>query len=250
MATGQIEGHQAPGIVNNGVMFVATPGNQVLAIDAKNGELLWRFVVGTASGRRQGHGRRVRRTRRSRLCCRFRRRDRQAGMEWKTGGGGSVWLTGHTIRRPTSPSGAPATGGHGWAISDRETIYFTSSTIALDIATGKIKGHFQCHPNDSWDWDEVSALIPCRLPAGRQDREGPDLCRARRLFVAARAHRRQDQFRRRQAVRERPGAPMSTRRASQAPTRRPISVPRCGEARLAAGRFQHEDPARLHTGKR
>src|ERR1700726_406503 len=30
MATGQTEGHQAPPIVNNGVMFVATPGNQVL----------------------------------------------------------------------------------------------------------------------------------------------------------------------------------------------------------------------------
>src|SRR6516165_8432275 len=34
LATGQVEGHQAPPIVNNGVMFVATPGNQVLAIDA------------------------------------------------------------------------------------------------------------------------------------------------------------------------------------------------------------------------
>ena len=43
MATGQIEGHQAPPIVNNGVMFVATPGNQVLAINAKTGDLLWRF---------------------------------------------------------------------------------------------------------------------------------------------------------------------------------------------------------------
>ncbi len=36
-ATGQVEGHQAPPIVNNGVMFVATPGNQVLAIEAKTG---------------------------------------------------------------------------------------------------------------------------------------------------------------------------------------------------------------------
>src|SRR5262245_31253467 len=35
MATGQVEGHQAPPIVNNGVMFVATPGNQMLAIEAK-----------------------------------------------------------------------------------------------------------------------------------------------------------------------------------------------------------------------
>src|SRR5947209_17815347 len=34
-ATGQVEGHQAPPIVNNGVMFVATPGNQVIAIEAK-----------------------------------------------------------------------------------------------------------------------------------------------------------------------------------------------------------------------
>src|SRR5690348_11440026 len=43
LATGQIEGHQAPPIVNNGVMFVATPGNQLLAIDAKPGNLLCRF---------------------------------------------------------------------------------------------------------------------------------------------------------------------------------------------------------------
>jgi alcohol dehydrogenase (cytochrome c) len=43
MATGQVEGHQAPPIVNNGVMFVATPGNQMIAIDAKTGTLLWRY---------------------------------------------------------------------------------------------------------------------------------------------------------------------------------------------------------------
>src|SRR6266481_9058063 len=42
-ATGQVEGHQAPPIVNNGVMFVATPGNQVLAIEAKTGNVLWRY---------------------------------------------------------------------------------------------------------------------------------------------------------------------------------------------------------------
>jgi alcohol dehydrogenase (cytochrome c) len=36
---------------------------------------------------------------------------------------------------------------------------YTSSTVAIDVATGKIKGHFQYHPNDSWDWDEVSPPI-------------------------------------------------------------------------------------------
>ena len=27
---------------------------------------------------------------------------------------------------------------------------------ALDAATGAIKGHYQYHPNDAWDWDEVN----------------------------------------------------------------------------------------------
>jgi alcohol dehydrogenase (cytochrome c) len=36
---------------------------------------------------------------------------------------------------------------------------YTSSTIAIDVATGRIKGHHQYHPNDSWDWDEVSPPI-------------------------------------------------------------------------------------------
>jgi hypothetical protein len=43
LATGQVEGHQAPPIVNNGVMFVATPGNQLIAIEAKTGSVLWRY---------------------------------------------------------------------------------------------------------------------------------------------------------------------------------------------------------------
>ena len=42
-STGVEEGHQAPPIVNNGTMFVSTPYNQVLAIDARTGELRWRY---------------------------------------------------------------------------------------------------------------------------------------------------------------------------------------------------------------
>jgi len=36
---------------------------------------------------------------------------------------------------------------------------FTASTLAIDAATGSIKGHFQYNPNESWDWDEVSPPI-------------------------------------------------------------------------------------------
>lgn len=41
--TGQTEGHQAPPIVNNGYMFVTTPGAQVIALEAKTGKELWRY---------------------------------------------------------------------------------------------------------------------------------------------------------------------------------------------------------------
>ena len=44
MATGQVEGHQAPPIVNNGVMFVATPMGQVIALNAKTGDEYWRYT--------------------------------------------------------------------------------------------------------------------------------------------------------------------------------------------------------------
>src|SRR5437660_1441179 len=43
VSTGVTNGHEAPPIVNNGVMFVATPGNQVIALDAKTGAQLWRY---------------------------------------------------------------------------------------------------------------------------------------------------------------------------------------------------------------
>src|SRR5262249_61522116 len=42
-STGVTEGHQSPPIVNDGVMFITTPQAQVIALDAKTGDLLWRF---------------------------------------------------------------------------------------------------------------------------------------------------------------------------------------------------------------
>jgi alcohol dehydrogenase (cytochrome c) len=55
MSTGTTEGHQAPPIVNDGVMFVTTPFNQVLAIDAKTGDLLWRYRHQIPADIRMGH---------------------------------------------------------------------------------------------------------------------------------------------------------------------------------------------------
>jgi alcohol dehydrogenase (cytochrome c) len=238
LATGQIEGHQAPPIVNNGIMFVATPGNQVLAIDAKSGDLLWRFkrpipddmlllhptsrgvgllsdkiyfaaadavlvaldaktgnevwkttvedythgyymslaplvadgkvMVGVSGGELGVRG----------FVAAF---DAETGKplwktytvpgpgepgsetwpngdQWKTGGG-SVWITG--TYDPETNLGFWGTGNGGPWMGDQRPgdNLFTSSVMALDTASGKIKGYHQYHPNDSWDWDEVSPPI-------------------------------------------------------------------------------------------
>jgi len=42
-STGETRAHESATIVNNGVMFVTTPMNQVIAIDARSGNLLWRY---------------------------------------------------------------------------------------------------------------------------------------------------------------------------------------------------------------
>jgi alcohol dehydrogenase (cytochrome c) len=80
------------------------------------------------------------------------------GDQWKTGGG-SVWVTGNYD--PATNLAYWGTGNGGPWMGDQrpgDNLY-TSSTIALDVATGRIKGYQQYHPNDSWDWDEVSPPI-------------------------------------------------------------------------------------------
>ena len=42
-STGVTGGHEAPPIVNDGVMFITTPENLVYALDAVSGEMLWRY---------------------------------------------------------------------------------------------------------------------------------------------------------------------------------------------------------------
>ncbi|MCB1669807.1 MAG: PQQ-dependent dehydrogenase, methanol/ethanol family [Gammaproteobacteria bacterium] len=42
-STGVTGGHEAPPVVNDGVMFITTPENLVYALDAATGDLLWRY---------------------------------------------------------------------------------------------------------------------------------------------------------------------------------------------------------------
>jgi alcohol dehydrogenase (cytochrome c) len=80
------------------------------------------------------------------------------GDQWKTGGA-PVWVTGNYD--PETNLAYWGTGNGGPTIGDQrpgDNPYVTS-TVAIDVATGALKGYHQYHPNDSWDWDEVSPPI-------------------------------------------------------------------------------------------
>jgi alcohol dehydrogenase (cytochrome c) len=239
VSTGQLSGHEAAPIVNGGAMFVATPGNQVLALDARSGRLLWRYRRPVSADVLQPHatsrgvalygdkvffaaaesvlvalnaktGKEVWTTRvadnkavyymslaplvasgkvmvgtsggewgiRGFVAAYDVETGKEAwrvytipapgepgsetwpagGDQWKTGGG-SIWVSGNYD--PETNLAFWGTGNGGPWMGDQrpgDNLY-TSSTIAIDVATGAIKGYHQYHPNDSWDWDEVSPPI-------------------------------------------------------------------------------------------
>jgi alcohol dehydrogenase (cytochrome c) len=50
-STNATGGHESPPIVNDGRMFITTPGNQVFALDAQTGDVLWRYRHQLPQGR-------------------------------------------------------------------------------------------------------------------------------------------------------------------------------------------------------
>jgi alcohol dehydrogenase (cytochrome c) len=237
-ATGVNSGHEAPPIVNDGVMFVATPGNQVIALDAQSGSLLWRYKRQTPEDIILLHatsrgvalygdkiffaanesvlvaldartGKEVWTTRvaenkngyymslaplvadgkvmvgasggelgvRGFVAAYDVDTGKEAwrvytvpapgepgsetwpkGDQWKTGGG-SVWVTGNYDGETHLAFWGTGNGGPWMGDQRPGDNLYTSSTIAIDVATGEIKGYHQYNPNDSWDWDEVSPPI-------------------------------------------------------------------------------------------
>jgi alcohol dehydrogenase (cytochrome c) len=233
--TDEVGAHQAPPLVNNGVMFISTPNNQVAAYDAKTGTLLWRYkrvrpatafvahpsnrglalygdkvyygageavvvaldaktgkevwarevfdntyryyitlaplaadgkiLVGASGGEFgvRGYvaaldpetGREIWRSYMVPEPGQPGSETWPKGDQWKTGGA-SVWVTGNYD--PETNLAFFGTGNGGPWMGDQrpgDNLY-VASTVAIDAATGQIKGHFQYNPNESWDWDEVS----------------------------------------------------------------------------------------------
>lgn len=236
VSTGVDSGHEAPPIVNNGVMFVATPYSQVMALDAVSGDLLWRYKRPLPEGfsalhnTSRGvalHGDKVFLPALDAVLVALDAKTGKVAWEakvedWKTGyymtmaplvvrgnvlvgvAGGEfgvrgfveafdaetgkpVWKT-YSVPQPGEPgaetwqkpdtwkTGGASTWMTGNYDAEANVVYwgtgngspwfgdqrpgdnlYTSSTIALDGDTGKIKGHFQYHQNESWDWDAMNA---------------------------------------------------------------------------------------------
>ena len=119
----------------------------VVAYDANDGKELWRtFTIPGARRARQRHlaGRRLEERRRLGLD------DRQL----RSGAETVYWGIGNA---------APWPGG----AHPGDNLY-TSSVLALDPDSGKIKAYYQYHQNDSWDWDEVEAPMLIDVEKGGQ----------------------------------------------------------------------------------
>ncbi len=237
-ATGETRVHEAAPIINNGVMFVSTPQDQVIALDAKTGNLLWRYRrvrpagaqvphdtsrgvalygdkviyaageavlvaldaktgkevwTSTVADNKSGYyislaplvaggkimvgasggefgirgfvaafdpdtGKELWRTYTIPAPGEPGSETWPKGDQWKTGGG-PVWVTGNYDPETNIAYWGVGNGGPWMGDQRPGDNLYTASVIALDAATGAIKGHFQYHPNDSWDWDEVSPPI-------------------------------------------------------------------------------------------
>ncbi|MEA2971516.1 MAG: hypothetical protein QOE78_4777, partial [Alphaproteobacteria bacterium] len=135
----------APLVIDGKVLLGASGGEVgvrgfLAAFDAETGKELWKTYTVPAPG--------------------------EPGSEtWPAGGvhykrgGGSIWVTG-TYDPDTNLTFWGTGNGGPWFGDQRpgDNLY-TSSVVAFDATSGAIKGHFQYHPNDSWDWDEVSPPI-------------------------------------------------------------------------------------------
>ncbi len=249
-STGSREAHQAPPLVNGDFMFITTPANEVLALDARRGELRWRYRHEIPEDLFQLHptnrgvalyGDRVYL---ATVDARLVALDAKTGevlfdrevedysegyymtlaplvaeekvMVGVSGGelgvrgfvaafdaetGDLAWKT-HTIPLPGEPGGDSwpegkharggvpvwvtgtydietriaywGTGNAGPWIGDQrpgDNLY-ANSVLALDVATGAIRGHHQYHWNGSWDWDEVSAPILAPFRRGDAEKRG------------------------------------------------------------------------------
>jgi alcohol dehydrogenase (cytochrome c) len=111
----------------------------IAAYDPATGKQIWKFNTVPLPGE-PGH-------------------DTWAGDSWKTGGG-SIWTTGTYDPVLNVTYWGVGNPGPDWNGDSRmgDNLY-TSSVVALDADTGKLKWHFQFTPHDEFDFDATQVPV-------------------------------------------------------------------------------------------
>jgi alcohol dehydrogenase (cytochrome c) len=97
------------------------------------------------------------------------------GETWKTGGS-ATWLGGtYDAKTGLAYFGTGQPGPWNSHVRKGDNLY-SSSTVAIDVKTGKIVWHYQGTPNDSWDFDGVNEFVTFDMDGKRMgakaDRNG------------------------------------------------------------------------------
>ena len=97
------------------------------------------------------------------------------GETWKTGGA-ATWLGGtYDAKTGLAYFGTGNPGPWNSHVRKGDNLY-SSSTVAINVKTGKIVWHYQSTPNDAWDYDGVNEFITFDMDGKRMgakaDRNG------------------------------------------------------------------------------
>jgi alcohol dehydrogenase (cytochrome c) len=116
----------------------------IVAYEAETGKEAWRFNTVPGPGE-PGH-------------------ESWMGDSWKTGGG-PVWVTGSFDPELNLTYWGVGNPGPDWNPKQREgDNLYSSSVVALDADTGKMKWHYQFTPNDGYDYDSVQIPVLVDMP--------------------------------------------------------------------------------------
>jgi alcohol dehydrogenase (cytochrome c) len=111
----------------------------IVAFDAETGKEAWRFNTVPGPGE-PGH-------------------ESWQGDSWERGGG-PVWLTGSYDPELNLTYWGVGNPGPDWNPKQREgDNLYSSSVVALDADTGRMKWHYQFTPNDGYDYDSVQIPV-------------------------------------------------------------------------------------------
>jgi len=122
------------------------------AYDAQTGKRVWRFYTIPGPGEPGS--------------------DTWPGGEAYKHGGGSIWVTGTFDPEQNLVFFGTGNPGPDYYGGDREgDNLYTSSLVALDADTGKLRWHYQFTPHDTHDWDATQVPVLADLPLGGQNRK-------------------------------------------------------------------------------